>query len=145
MDEAPADSLGAEAFAAARTMVGVRFRLQGFDPATGLDCAGLIWAAYAAAGRTLIRPRGYPMRGWAGPQIETGLRTAGFGPVQRSAHDGDIALIVYPAGQFHLAILGRASLVHAHAGLRKVVETPLDGTLHDAARWRLVPGRFPDR
>ena len=39
-------------------MVGTRFRFQGCDPATGLDCVGLVWAAYAAAGRRLVRPVG---------------------------------------------------------------------------------------
>ena len=42
------EALGARAFAAARTMVGVPFRAQGRDPRCGLDCVGLVWAAYAA-------------------------------------------------------------------------------------------------
>ena len=54
-------------------MVGVPFRPQGHDPATGLDCVGLVWAAYAAAGRRLVRPMGYPLRGWARARIEAAL------------------------------------------------------------------------
>lgn len=118
-------------------MVGVAFRLQGSDPATGLDCVGLVAAAYAATGRCLIRPVGYPLRGWSRVQVETALTVAGFVPVIDEIVAGDIALFVQPARQFHLGLLGRATFVHAHAGLRRVVETPLDATTRSAPRWRL--------
>ncbi|MGN7929998.1 peptidoglycan endopeptidase [Sphingopyxis sp. 22461] len=130
------DELGPRAFAAARTMVGVRFRPQGYDPATGLDCVGLVWAAYAAAGRRLARPVGYPLRGWARAQVEAGLVHAGFVPVVGDGRGGDVMLIAYPAGQFHLGLMGLDRLVHAHAGLRRVVETPISG-LDGVACWRL--------
>lgn len=121
-------------------MVGVRFRLQGCDPATGLDCVGLVWAAYAAAGVRLARPHGYPLRGWARGRVETGLVAAGFSPVGGDMRVGDVALIAFAAGQFHLGLIGPASLVHAHAGLRRVVETPLDEVVLGAALWRLWSG-----
>jgi len=114
-------------------MIGVRFRPQGCDPVTGLDCVGLVWAAYAAAGRRLARPEGYPMRGWDRARVEAGLRAAGFAPA------GDVALIAYAAGQFHLGLMGEGVMVHAHAGLRRVVETPVDGRVGE--RWRLGPPR----
>jgi len=117
-------------------MVGVAFRPQGCDPATGLDCVGLVWAAHAAVGCVLERPRGYPLRGWSRAQVEAGLVRAHFVPVGGEGREGDVALIAYPAGQFHLGIMGRDRLVHAHAGLRRVVETPML-ELRDAARWRL--------
>lgn len=129
--------MGARAFAAARAMVGVTFRPQGCDPATGLDCVGLVWAAYAAVGCRLVRPVGYPLRGWSRERIEAALTAAGFVAARGSAHAGDVALIAYPAGQFHLVLLGSASFVHAHAGLRRVVETPLDGPISGLACWRL--------
>ena len=127
--------MGARAFAAARALVGVRFLSQGRDRSIGLDCVGLLWAAYAAAGRVLVAPAGYPLRGWQRERIEAALATAGFSRVD-DRREGDVALIAYPAGQLHLAILGSASFVHAHAGLRRVVETPLDA-IGEAACWRL--------
>ena len=128
--------VGARAFAAARALAGVRFRPQGCDPATGLDCVGLVWAAYAAAGVRLVRPRAYPLRGWGRERVEAALRAAGFAMVAGDTRTGDVALIALPAGQFHLALRGPTSLIHAHAGLRRVVETPLE--MSDAAtRWRL--------
>lgn len=121
-------------------MVGARFRLQGNDPATGLDCVGLVCAAYAAAGVRLVRPGSYPLRGWARERVEAGLARAGFAPADDEARAGDVALIAFAAGQFHLGLIGPASLVHAHAGLRRVVETPLDDGVRAAARWRLFRG-----
>jgi cell wall-associated NlpC family hydrolase len=119
-------------------MIGVRFRPQGCDPATGLDCAGLVWAAYAAAGRRLVRPAGYPLRGWQRGRIAAALIAAGFVAVA-DRRVGDVALIALAAGQFHLGMMGTESLVHAHAGLRRVVETPLGG-MDDFVRWRLGEG-----
>ncbi|WP_184648572.1 peptidoglycan endopeptidase [Sphingopyxis sp. JAI128] len=117
-------------------MIGVRFRPQGRDPATGLDCVGLVWAAYAAAGCPLDAPRDYPLRGWCRERIVAALEAAGFRMVS-DARDGDAALIALPAGQFHLGLIGCGRMVHAHAGLRRVVETPVDAQLLAAARWRL--------
>lgn len=121
-------------------MAGAPFRPQGRDPATGLDCVGLVWAAYADAGRMLRPPAGYPLRGWRRERIEASLGAAGFGEVD-DRRDGDVLLIALAAGQFHLGVLGPASFVHAHAGLRRVVETPFDGAIIAATRWRLCPPR----
>lgn len=118
-------------------MVGVRFRPQGYHPATGVDCVGLVWAAYAAAGRELVRPVGYPLRGWSRERVEAALVVAGFAPAVSERRVGDVLLIALPARQYHLGLLGSATFVHAHAGLRRVVETPVDAAMRDAARWRL--------
>lgn len=118
-------------------MVGVPFRAQGCDPATGVDCVGVVWAAYAAAGLRLVRPRDYPLRGWARARVEAALTAAGFVAVDAEVRDGDVALIAFAAGQFHLGLIGPGSLVHAHAGLRRVVETPFDSKAEGAALWRL--------
>lgn len=130
--------LGARAFAAARCMIGARFRPQGYNVATGLDCVGLVWAAYAAAGRRLARPERYPMRGWDRARVEAALWGAGFAPVGDDGRAGDVALIAYDAGQFHLGLMGAGTMVHAHAGLRRVVETPVTGC---GELWRLCPPR----
>ncbi len=119
-------------------MVGVRFRPQGHEPATGLDCVGLVWAAYDAAGRRLVRPDGYPLRGWTRARVEAGLVGAGFVPVTDGVRIGDVALLALGAGQFHLGLMAADRMIHAHAGLRRVVETPVDEALSDAALWRLA-------
>jgi hypothetical protein len=73
-----------------------------------------------------------------------GGRWRGWGwPMQRRATTwpiGDVALIALAAGQFHLGLMGQSTFVHAHAGLRRVVETPVDDGLSDAMFWRLGRG-----
>ena len=118
-------------------MVGVRFRPQGKDPATGLDCVGLVWAAYAAAGRRLVRPRNYPLRGWGLERIEEALAAADFFHAHDAMRPGDVVLISLPARQYHLGLIGRETFIHAHAGLRRVVEAPLEPDVRGAGRWRL--------
>jgi hypothetical protein len=99
---------------------------------------GLVWAAYTAAGKRLVRPSDYPLRGWSRDQVEAGLARAGFVPVVGDGCQGDVALIALNAGQFHLGLMGQDRMIHAHAGLRRVVETPLDGLANEAVRWRLA-------
>lgn len=118
-------------------MVGARFRPQGKDPATGLDCVGLVWAAYAEAGRWLVRPAAYPLRGWCLDRIEGAFAAAGFVRADDARRSGDVVLIAHPARQYHLGLIGPEVFIHAHAGLRRVVETPLDSCVRGAGRWRL--------
>lgn len=135
MDERDA-ARGAAIFTAARALIGVRFRPQGHDPAHGLDCVGLVCAAHARAGCPGAAPTHYPLRGWSAARIETALLTAGLVQVGGPLRPGDVALIALPAGQFHLAIIGPDSWVHAHAGLRRVVETPGRPDLTGGSLWR---------
>ncbi len=106
--------------ARARSLLGTRFRLHGRDPSTGLDCVGL---AVCVAQDARAVPSGYPLRGGS---------IAGYIALidsfcSRSSHPpcaGDLLLIEMSATQFHLGIWTGDSLVHAHAGLNRVVETP---------------------
>lgn len=148
-----AGGAGLEAFVAARAMVGVRFRAQGRDTARGLDCVGLVWAAYAAAKVVLCAPQAYPLRGWSGERILTMLAQSGLVAVGHPAglvgrnearplcrQVGDVLLCHVGAGQFHLGLGGDDSVIHAHAGLRRVVERPWDADWDAAAIWRLPNG-----
>ncbi len=132
--------IAARAFAAARAMVGARFRPQGCEPETGLDCVGLVWAAYAAAGYGAVRPAAYPLRGWSEERIVAALEEAGLRRVSGGAavRAGDVALLTLPARQFHLGLIGAHSVIHAHAGLRRVVEAPLEAAWRAAAHWHLA-------
>ena len=69
--------------------------------------------------------------------VGAGRTAAGFGETVDAARVGDVALIALPARQFHLALIGPAGIVHAHAGLRRVVEAPFDPAVLRARRWRL--------
>ena len=114
---------GAEIAARARALVGVRFRSQGRDPQTGLDCVGL--AAIAAEVPPERVPRDYTLRGEHLAAIEATLDRAGF---QRrdglQAGAGDVAVMKVGPAQLHLAVLIDNGFVHADARLRRVVERP---------------------
>ncbi len=116
---------GADLAAAALALVGTRFRLHGRDPATGLDCIGLLEAALARAGRTVRLPQGYLLRLSGIGQWLPDPGALGFTACEGAAEPGDVVLLTPAPGQFHLAIaLSADRFIHAHAGLRRVVESP---------------------
>ncbi len=131
----------AEAFArAAEALVGTRFRLHGRDPATGLDCVGLVGVALAACGRRVRYPQGYRLRNDC---IENWLEFAGRNGLYRSTGPvwrGDVILTRPGPAQHHLLVaLGAGRFVHAHAGLRRVVSQALILPQPPPAHWRLDP------
>lgn len=120
-------------------MIGTAFRLQGRHAGRGLDCVGVIWAAYEAAGVRLKPPEGYPMRGWSFGKIEAALARSGLACCDdRAPRLGDVLLCDLGAGQFHLGLGGVDAVIHAHAGLRHVVAAPFDAPWTQAAVWRLA-------
>lgn len=133
---------GAALAAAATGCLGVRFRLHGRDPATGLDCIGLLGAALAAIGRPVDLPSGYALRTAGYPGMEHVALVHGFRPAIGATAPGDIWLLRPGPGQVHLGIVAPdgTALIEAHAGLRRVVLTPRpEAELPDqlVARWRL--------
>lgn len=126
--------------AAAASFEGVRFRLHGRDPATGLDCIGLVGASLARCGRQVRFPRGYLLRNrtigtWLGLAEANDLHPA-IGPVER----GDVLLTRPGPAQHHLLLaLGQDHFVHAHAGLRRVVVQHFAPSPSPFAHWRLSP------
>jgi cell wall-associated NlpC family hydrolase len=125
--------------AAARACVGTRFRPHGRTPGLGLDCVGVVLAAAAAAPFKLpILPR-YRLGGT--PPDIAGI-FAGVGALWvDSAAAGDVLVIAPAPGQRHFGIVTAAGLVHAHAGLERVVEGPIDPEWHVVQAWRLPGAR----
>ena len=67
------------------------------------------------------------------------LREAGFAPITTQLQAGDLILLKPSPGQFHLAIaVDWQAIAHAHAGLGRVVLTPLPAPTAVAGRWRLT-------
>jgi cell wall-associated NlpC family hydrolase len=128
--------------AAAQCLIGAPWRLHGRDPDHGIDCIGLFAAAMARAGAPVVLPSGYPLRltridAWL---PDPGL--LGFGAATGAAEPGDVLMICPGPAQFHLAIAAAGlpvSWIHAHAGLRRVVQTPAlpAGPIH--GHWRALP------
>ncbi|CAN5192523.1 hypothetical protein BH09PSE3_BH09PSE3_00830 [soil metagenome] len=105
--------------AQARALVGVPFRLHGRDPATGLDCVGLV---ACALGNPVV-PSGYRMRQGSADAIVAGLDAIGLVRADLPCA-GDVLLFEAGAAQFHLGVMSGRGFVHACALLRRVVETP---------------------
>ena len=126
--------LAAEALA----LVGSRFRLHGRDPASGLDCVGVLDIALERAGCPIRLPIDYTMRSRAADRPaqvadQLGLLSANGLPVA-----GDILLLKVGPEQLHFVLCaGADAYVHAHAGLRRVVLSPAlpDGEI--VGHWRM--------
>lgn len=103
-----------------RSLIGAPFRLHGRDPATGLDCVGVVAMAMGVA----TVPNGYRLRRAAPDAIVEGLEAAGLVRVAGPPRADDVLLIAAGPTQFHLAMKTAGGFVHACALLRRVVETP---------------------
>ncbi len=132
------DEAGRRIAAAARGFLGVPFRLHGRDPGTGIDCVGLALLSVRAAGFPVAEPPPYRVRsGHAAPAMRwmeaLGLTEA------RSPAAGDIIVAAVSPIQIHLLVDGGpgrdGGLIHAHAGLGRVVEMAWP------AEWRLLSRR----
>lgn len=122
---------------AAGDLVGTPFRLQGRDPSTGLDCIGLVLASLAAAEIPLTLPADYrpQRRGFALPY--EALAAAGLIAMRGPRRAGDVLLLETGPAQVHAAVaVDRHRIIHAHAGLRRVVESPLPDHWRVLACWR---------
>lgn len=122
---------------AAAALVGSPFRLHGRDPATGLDCVGVVAAAMAATGRNADFPVGYSFKRRDVAGLEAVADQLGYREAAEPVAPNDVVLFRVGACQFHFAIaLDDGALVHAHAGLRQVIRgTPPPDWQH-CAHWR---------
>jgi cell wall-associated NlpC family hydrolase len=125
------EGIAAEALA----LVGAPFRLRGRSAETGLDCVGLALLALRRAGCAVPDPPGYRLRGTSGERAAQLLGAAGLRPVA-DARPGDILLADSGPLQLHLMVRTRRGLVHAHAGLGRVVLMPLPSPWPVLGRWR---------
>ena len=129
---------GARLASAALRFVGVPFRLYGRDPAVGLDCVGLVAESLRTIGREPFAPTGYRLRNssidhWLGEAKRSSLYE-----VAGAICPGDVLLCATGPAQQHLMIAtDDACVVHAHAGLRRVVLQPLACETHLLRQWRL--------
>ncbi|HKR91915.1 hypothetical protein [Novosphingobium sp.] len=125
---------------AARALIGVPFRLHGRDPETGLDCIGVLQAALAACGLPADLPNGYTLRSRGIPDMAGIAVRLGLRETEAPIRAGVVVMLRPGPLQHHLAIATTAGrFVHAHAGLRRVVEGPIDPDWAVVRRWHLRP------
>lgn len=121
---------------AALELVGVPFRLHGRDPRHGLDCVGVLAASLR---NSAAFPNRYCLRGGDDGAIAAIATAAGLHPADGKIEAGDVLLLLPGVCQRHIAIASGADMiVHAHAGLRRVVHGPLP-RWPITGRWRLQP------
>ncbi|MFZ5701558.1 MULTISPECIES: hypothetical protein [Pseudomonadota] len=128
--------------AAALDLVGCPFRLHGRDPATGLDCVGLVAASLERIGRGVDAPCDYRLSGGCLDRFDGWAAMCGLDRVAQNAPGapGDVLLCEPGVGQFHVLVDGDALLVHAHIGLGRVVAAPSPSPWPVRRRWRLQQG-----
>ena len=125
---------------AAERFLGTPFRLNGRDPVAGLDCIGLVDASLRAIGRTPVSPAGYRLRNKSADPWLQHAEQSGFRPASGARTVGDLLLISPGPGQHHLVIVENdTKVIHAHAGLRRVVRHSIAFPARPLAHWRLAP------
>jgi len=115
------------ALAAVRAAIGTPFRPQGRVAGLGLDCVGVVLLALAGAGVPLPATPAYALGGEHAALVDATCQTIGLRPRRglRWAKPGDLILFQLGSGNRHMAVLSDGGIIHAHAGLRRVVEGPL--------------------
>ena len=124
--------------AAARASVGTRFRAQGRLPGVALDCVGVVLAAAAAIGVTVTVPP-YALGGDHESDLDELIAATGCSAVAVAA-PGDLLTVAPGPGRRHLGVVTDCGVVHAHAGLGRVVEGPVDPAWTVLGAWRLPEG-----
>lgn len=120
-------------------LLGTPFRLHGRDPVSGLDCVGLVAAALACLADIPPTPTNYTLRGTYGDRISAFLDAIHFGQISMCPPEyGDILLLRPGPGQDHMAIIVPEGAVHAHAGLARVVLSPLPLPWPIVGHWRYL-------
>ena len=126
------------AIAAARAGLGTLFRPQGRAAGVGLDCVGVALLAAAGAGLNLGPVSPYALGGDHDELLGNTLRRLGLRRVRRPL-PADLIEYALGPGHRHLALITDRGIVHAHAGLGRVVEGPAPADWPVAACWAL-PG-----
>ena len=105
----------------ARALVGTPFRLQGRG-ADALDCVGVAMATFGVTVDEVRR--NYRMRGNHEAEVRAALARDFRSVSPGQMRPGDLMLMRIASDQLHLGVRTAKGFVHAHAGLRRVVETP---------------------
>lgn len=118
-------SVGEAVAAAAHALVGTPFRLHGRNPDSGIDCIGLALLSLRGAGLEAAAPTVYRLRNASVDDALAAIEICDLEPVRGAALPGDILLVSPGPAQHHIIVTGHnRCIIHAHAGLRRVVITP---------------------
>lgn len=120
-------------------IVGAPFKLGGRCPRAGLDCVGVVGFVLADNIVSHPIPNDYALRGEYLDRISAFFNRPAFQRLENaSPRSGDILLYQPSVRQLHLAVVTVHGAVHAHAGLRRVVLTPLPLPWALIGHWRFT-------
>lgn len=124
---------------AAADHVGTPFRMGGRERATGVDCVGLVVVSLQALGREVAPLPHYSLRQTDIGRFLTIATNTGLLACVKPLNQGDILLLRPSPAQWHLAIYGEdtRTIIHAHAGLRRVTKSWLPEDWPIERSWRL--------
>jgi cell wall-associated NlpC family hydrolase len=105
----------------ARALIGTPFRLQGRSR-EGADCIGVAILAFDIPDESFRR--NYRLRGDHAGEARHQLQRFFRHVPATQLRSGDLMLMQVSSDQLHLGVRTGRGFVHAHAGLRRVVETP---------------------
>ncbi len=125
---------------AAASFVGAPFRLHGRDPASGIDCIGLLGCSLRKAGVNHQLPIGYKLRNESADPWLVCASLSGLSEICDTIKAGDVLLVSPSPGQFHIMIAEHsASFIHAHIGFQRVIREPAPASISLIKHWRLEP------
>lgn len=125
---------------AAEGLVGTRFRLHGRHREHGLDCLGVVTASLREIGLPGDFPTDYAWRNTNAQRPADLAARWNFVRAQGVIQPGDVILLRMKAATLHFIIaVTHGAFVHAHAGLKKVLLTPLMPEGQIVQHWRLDP------
>lgn len=119
--------------ARAQALVGTRFRAQGRGEG-GLDCVGVILLSFDLPPDSVRRD--YRLRGDHLRAIRNELDVHFRQVSKTQMRPGDVMVLAPAERQLHLAVRTTRGFVHAHAGIRRVVQTPGEPTWPILAAYR---------
>lgn len=125
---------------AASALVGAPFRLHGRNPTTGLDCVGVLVCALRSVARPVPDYPPYALRNLSYDRHDQAMIAAGFARIHcaKLVEPGDVLFSEPGPMQRHILIaVDGLRLVHAHAGLRRVVTMPGPAPWPLTGHWRL--------
>lgn len=129
---------GADLAAAGEGLVGVPFRFHGRDPTHGLDCVGVIAEALRRCGRVPVMPHGYGLRLLDIAPLFRFATASGLRDATDAIAPGDVLLAHLHGLQPHLLLAASGgALIHAHAGIGKVIRQAGPMPWPVAGHWRL--------
>jgi cell wall-associated NlpC family hydrolase len=121
--------------ARARALVGIRFRSQGRCASSGLDCVGTVALALGLPAERIRRDyslRGTPIERLDGELEWFGLKRTDCGRPEA----GDVLVFEPGPEQLHLGVFTGTGIVHADAGIGRIVERPWPPPWPTLRMWR---------